>query len=340
MRGWLSAPPPGHYREPAVAFDILTSQRFPDDVVAPFAQRFAIDQGPPGGLMAYDEMRERLVGAKALLPTSIDRVDAALIDGAQALRVIANVGVGYNHIDVAAATRRGIWVTNTPGVLTDSVADLTMALMLGTLRRVSEASEHVRHGYWTDNRQDLFWGTDLRELTLGILGLGAIGQAVARRAAPFGPRIIYHKRTRLSDAAEQALRVTYVSFDELISDSDVLSLHVPLTDETRGCLGRDQLARMRPGSFIINVARGPVIDEPALIDALESGHVAGVGLDVTANEPDVPKRLREHPRAVILPHIASATRGTRGGMMRMALENAAAVLGGQRPPNAVNEIER
>jgi glyoxylate reductase len=321
-----------------VAFDILTSQQFPDDVVAPFVGRFAIDQGPPGGLMAYDEMRSRVADAKALLPTSIDRVNAALIDNAGALRVIANVGVGYNHIDVAAATRRGVWVTNTPGVLTESVADLTMALMLGTLRRVSEASEHVRHGHWTDNRQDLFWGTDLRELTLGILGLGAIGQAVARRAAPFGPRIIYHKRTPVSDAVEHSLSVRYVSFDELVETSDVLSLHVPLTDETRGCIGRDQLARVRPGSFIINVARGPVIDEAALIDALESGHVAGVGLDVTATEPDVPKRLREHPRALIMPHVASATRGTRGGMMRIALENAAAALEGQRPPNAVNEV--
>jgi glyoxylate reductase len=322
----------------AVAVDILTSQQFPNDVIQPFTARFAIDQGPPGGLMPYDEMRVRVAASKALLPTSIDRVDAALIEGADALRVIANVGVGYNHIDVAAATRRGIWVTNTPGVLTESVADLTMALLLGTLRRVSEASEHVRHGHWTDNRQDLFWGTDLRELTLGILGLGAIGQAVARRAAPFGPRIIYHKRTRLGPDVEDSLGVRYVSFEELIETSDVLSLHVPLTDETRGCIGRAELARVRPGSFIINVARGPVVDEAALFDALESGHVAGVGLDVTSTEPDVPVKLRGHPRALILPHIASATRGTRGGMMRMALENAAAVLDGQRPPNAVNEI--
>ncbi len=321
-----------------MAADILTSQRFPDEVVAPFAQRFAVDQGPPGGLMPYAEMVERAAGCRALLPTSIDRVDDALLAQAPSLRVVANVGVGYNHIDVAAASRRGIWVTNTPGVLTDSTADLTMALLLGTLRRLSEASEHVRHGHWTENRQDLFWGSDPRYLTLGILGLGAIGQAVARRVAPFGMRVVYYKRTRLPADLEDELRATYVSFDDLIESSDVLSLHVPLTDATRGCLGRREFARMRPGVFIINTARGAIIDEDALIEALHSGQVAGVGLDVTATEPDVPRALREHPRALILPHIASATRHTRGGMMRMALQNAAAILDGQPPLNPVNHI--
>ena len=321
-----------------MAADILTSQRFPDDVVAPFAERFTLDQGPPGGLLPYAEMVERVAGCRALLPTSVDRVDEALMAHAPTLRVIANVGVGYNHIDVAAATRRGIWVTNTPGVLTDSTADLAVTLLLGTLRRVSEASEHVRHGHWTANRQDLFWGTDPRGLTLGILGLGAIGQAVARRVAPFGMRIIYHKRTRLPAELEHELQAAYVSFDELIQTCDVLTLHVPLTDETRGCIGPRELGRMRRGVFIINTARGGIIQEDALIEALHSGQVAGVGLDVTATEPDVPRALREHPRALILPHIASATRGTRGGMMRMALENAAAVLDGKPPINPVNQV--
>jgi glyoxylate reductase len=320
------------------AADILTSQRFPDEVVAPFAQRFAIDQGPPGGLMPYTEMVERAAGCRALLPTSIDRVDDALLAQAPSLRIVANVGVGYNHIDVAAATRRGIWVTNTPGVLTDSTADLTMALLLGTLRRLSDASEHVRHGHWTANRQDLFWGSDPRGMTLGILGLGAIGQAVARRVAPFGMRVIYHKRTRLAADLEDELHATYVSFDELIETSEVLTLHVPLTDATRGCIGRREFARMRQGVFIVNTSRGAVIDEPALIEALQGGQVAGVGLDVTATEPAVPSTLREHPRALILPHIASATRQTRGGMMRMALDNAAAVLDGKPPINPVNDV--
>src|SRR5438105_15668394 len=157
---------------------ILTTQRFPDDVVADFIERFAIDQGPPGGLLAYGELLERVAGCVAVLPTSIDRVDDGVFDRAPELRVVANVGVGYNHIDVAAATRRGIWVTNTPGVLTESVADLTVALMLGTLRRISEAGEHVRHGHWNANRQDMFWGSDPRGMTLGVYGLGAIGQAV------------------------------------------------------------------------------------------------------------------------------------------------------------------
>jgi glyoxylate reductase len=323
-----------------MAYDLLTTQRFPDDVVAPFVARFAIDQGPPGGLLAYAELTERASTCRGLLPTSIDRVDDLLMARAPGLRVIANVGVGYNHIDVAAATRRGIWVTNTPGVLADSVADLAMALMLGVLRRLAEASEHVRHGQWIANRQDTFWGIDPRGLTLGLLGFGAIGQGVARRAAPFGMRVVYHKRTRLTPEEERALGATYVSFDDLIQQSDVLSLHVPLTDETRGRIGRAEFARMKPGAYLVNTARGPVVDEAALIDALQSDHLGGAGLDVTAAEPDVPPALREHPRALILPHIASATRGTRGGMMRMALENASAVLDGRLPPNAVNRPER
>ena len=319
-------------------FDLLTTQRFPDDIVAPFRERFVIDQGPPGGLLPYDEMTARVANCRGLLPTSIDRVDEALIAQARELRVIANVGVGYNHIDVAAATRRGIWVTNTPGVLADSVADLTMALMLGVLRRLAEASEHVRHGFWTENRQDTFWGVDPHGLTLGLFGFGAIGQGVARRAAPFGMRILYHTRNRVPPELESSLGATYVTFDELVEQSDVLSLHVPLTDETRGRIGRAEIARMKAGSFLVNTARGAVIDEEAMTEALNSGHLNGVGLDVTVTEPQVPVALREHPRALILPHVASATRGTRGGMMRMALENSAAVLDGRVPPNAVNLV--
>jgi glyoxylate reductase len=318
-------------------YDMLTTQRFLDDVVAPFSERFAIDQGPPGGLLPYAELMARVAGCGAVLPTSIDRVDAEVFERTPSLKVVANVGVGYNHIDVQAATRHGVWVTNTPGVLTDTVADMAMALLLGTLRRVSDASEHVRHGFWHDNRQDTFWGADPRSLTLGIFGFGAIGQAVARRARPFGFRLIYHRRTRLAPELEHELDAAYVSFETLIETADVLSLHVPLTDETRGRIGRTELARMRRGSFLINTARGGVIDEPAMIDALLDGHIAGVGLDVTATEPDVPQPLREHPRALIMPHIASATSGTRGGMMRMALQNAAAVLEGKRPPNPVNQ---
>jgi lactate dehydrogenase-like 2-hydroxyacid dehydrogenase len=318
--------------------DLLTTQRFPDDVVAPFSERFEIDQGPPGGLLAYTEMAERIATCRGLLPTSIDRVDDALMAHAPNLRVIANVGVGYNHIDVAAATRRGIWVTNTPGVLADSVADMAMALMLGILRRIGDASEHVRHGQWTENRQDTFWGVDPRGLTLGLFGFGAIGQGVARRAVPFGMRIIYHTRTPLDAEQERALGATYVSFDQLVEQADVLSLHLPLTDDTRARIGRAEFDRMKPGSFLVNTARGGIVDEAALIAALESGRLAGAGLDVTATEPDVPVALREHPRALIVPHISSATRGTRGGMMRMALENACAVLDGRTPSNAVNSV--
>lgn len=319
--------------------DMLTTQRFPEDVIAPFLERWSIEQGPPGGLMPHAELTERVAGCRALLSATVDRVDDELMSHAPDLKVIANVGVGYNHIDVAAATRRGIWVTNTPGVLADSVADLTMVLLLGILRRLPEASEHVRHGQWKENRQDTFWGVDPRGLSLGLIGFGAIGQGVARRALAFGMRTIYHTRNRVAPEVEQSLSATYVSFDELVEQSDVLSLHLPLSEQTRGLIGRAELARMKRGSFLVNTARGPIVDELALIAALESGQLAGAGLDVTATEPEVPVALREHPRALILPHIASATRGTRGGMMRMALENASAILEGRPPVNPVNQIQ-
>jgi glyoxylate reductase len=318
---------------------MLTTQRFPEDVIAPFLERWSIEQGPPGGLMPHAELTERVAGCRALLSATVDRVDDELMAHAPDLKAIANVGVGYNHIDVAAATRRGIWVTNTPGVLADSVADLTMVLLLGILRRLPEASEHVRHGQWKENRQDTFWGVDPIGLTLGLIGFGAIGQGVARRALAFGMRIIYHTRNRLAPDVEQSLSATYVSFDALVRQSDVLSLHLPLTEETRGLIGAAELAQMKPGSLLVNTARGPIVDEAAMIAALESGQLAGVGLDVTATEPEVPVALREHPRALILPHIASATRGTRGGMMRMALENASAILEGRPPLNPVNQIQ-
>jgi glyoxylate reductase len=318
------------------AVDIVITQRFPEDVVAPYLGRFSLRQGRPGDQMSHADLVRRAAACGALVTCTADRVDAEVIAAAGRLRVIANVGVGYDHIDVAAAAQRGIWISNTPGVLTDSVADLSLLLLLATLRRAGEGFEHVRHGRWHRQRT-AFLGTDPRDLTLGILGMGRIGQALTRRVASLGMHVCYHQRRPLPPALERDLGAEWVAFSDLLARADVLSIHVPLTPETRGLIGRDALAQVRPGVFLINTARGAIFDEPALIDALDRGHVAGVGLDVTATEPDVPVALREHPRAFILPHVGSATQRTRTAMMRLALQNAVAVLDGTPPPNAVDE---
>jgi glyoxylate reductase len=196
----------------------------------------------------------------------------------------------------------------------------------------------VRHDTWDAVRPEALWGTDPRGLTLGILGLGRIGQALAARVQPLGMSVIYHSRNRVDATTEKRLQATFVTFDELLASSDVLSVHVPLTAETRGLIGKEELAKMRPGSFIVNAARGPIFDEEALVQALVSGHIAGVGLDVFATEPRVPPELRDHPRAFYLPHVGSATRGTRFAMMRLCLDNIAAVLEGGMPLTPVNVI--
>lgn len=280
-----------------------------------------------GTVAGPDGWRDALPEAGALLCLLTDRVDEALLERAPRLRVVANAVVGFNHVDVAACRARGIVVTNTPDVLTGATADLTWALILAAVRRLPQAERSLRagefHGWG-------FWdylGGDLEGRTLGIFGMGRIGQAVARRAGGFGMRVVYHSRTPLHDAPEWEP----VSFDELLARSDVLSLHAPLTPETRHVIGRDALSRMRPGSVLINTARGPLVDETALVDALRDGPLSAAGLDVYEHEPAVHPGLLELPNAVLLPHIGSATRGTRTGMAMLAARNAHAVLSG-RPP--------
>ena len=245
------------------------------------------------------------------------------------LRLVANCAVGVDNVDLAACAARGVGVTNTPDVLTDATADLTMALLLAVTRRMKEGEALLREGAWTgwDPRQLL--GTGLRGLTLGLVGAGRIGQAVGRRARAFGMGLRYTARQPRA-AFEADTGAVRVSLDDLLAGSDVVSLHVPSTGETRGLIGRAALARMKPGAFLINTARGDVVDEQALIDALESGHLGGVGLDVFAREPQVPPPLVRHPRAVVLPHLGSATVQTRRAMAGLAVKNVAALLEGKR----------
>jgi len=275
--------------------------------------------------------REELADADALLCLLTDRVDAALLERAPRLRVVANAVVGYEHVDLRACAARGIVVTNTPDVLTEATADLTWALILATVRRLPQAERSLRagefHGWG-------FWdylGGDLAGATLGIFGMGRIGRAVARRAAAFGMRVVHHSRTPLAPEEEAALGAEPVSFDELLARSDVLTLHAPLTAETRHALGREALGRMRPGAYLVNTARGALVDEAALVDALRDGPLAGAGLDVYEREPEITPGLLDLPNVVLLPHVGSATRGTRTRMAMLAARNAHAVLSG-RPP--------
>lgn len=291
-----------------------------------------------GTVAGPDGWRDALAEAQALLCLLTDRVDAELLERAPRLRVVANAVVGHEHVDLAACRARGIAVTNTPDVLTGATADLAWALILAAVRRLPQAERSLRAGEF---RGWGFWdylGGDLEGRTLGIFGMGRIGRAVARRAGGFGMRVVYHSRTPLSVEDERALGAERVAFEELLARSDVLSLHAPLTPETRHAFGRDALRRMRPGSVLINTARGALVDEAALVDALREGPLAAAGLDVYEHEPAVHPSLLELPNVVLLPHIGSATRGTRTEMAMLAARNVHAVLGGRPPLTPVGGV--
>jgi glyoxylate reductase len=265
---------------------------------------------------------------EAMVPLLSRRVGPAELARLPRLRLVANCAVGVDNVDLAACAARGVAVTNTPDVLTDATADLTMALLLAVTRRMKEGEALLREGAWTgwDPRQLL--GTGLRGLWLGLVGAGRIGQSVGRRARAFGMALCYAAR-QAKPVFEAETGAVRLPVDDLLARSDVVSLHVPSTAETRGLIGRAALARMKPGAFLINTARGDVVDEAALIEALESGHLGGVGLDVFAREPHVPPPLVRHPRAVVLPHLGSATVQTRRAMAGLAVDNVTALLAGR-----------
>ncbi len=315
---------------------VLVTGHLPEDLTdrirADYATRIHDLDRPMGREALLSAMPE----VDGLLCMITDRIDAELLDRAPRLKIVANFGVGYNNIDVAAATRQGVMVTNTPGVLTDSTADLAMALLLAVGRRIVESDRHTREGrfqFWVPFH---FLGHEVSGTTLGIAGMGRIGQAVARRAKGFGMRVIYHNRNRLPADQERALDAHYVEWPTLLAESDYLSLHVPLTAETRHLIGPAELAAMKPSAFLINTARGPVVDEAALVDALRAGRIAGAGLDVYENEPELTPGLTDLENVVLLPHVGSATVATRRRMAAMAVDNLLAGLEGREPPNWVN----
>lgn len=279
------------------------------------------------------ELAEEVREAEALIPLVSDLVGEEVLKAGERLKIVANYGVGVDNIDRAAAAARGIVVTNTPNVLTDTTADLTMALLLALARRIVEGDRMVRTGGFAGWAPELLLGFDLKGKVLGIMGPGRIGRAVARRAKPFGMTVIACGRSPRDEADPDD--PPRVSFDDLLRRSDVVSLHLPLNDETRGLFGRETLGKMKPGSWLLNTARGALVSETALLRALDEGPLAGAGLDVYEHEPAITPGLLDDDRVVLMPHAGSATLETRREMARMVVEDVRRVLSGERPLRAV-----
>jgi lactate dehydrogenase-like 2-hydroxyacid dehydrogenase len=292
------------------------------------------DELPP----PRDELLARVAGCDGILTLLTDRVDDALLDAAgPGLKVVSNYAVGHDNIDGAACARRGIAVGNTPGALTETTADLAWALILAASRRVVEGDRYVHDGRWRTWGPLLLMGSDIHGATLGVVGLGRIGQAVARRALGFGMTVLYSSRNEVAEDLESELRATYVSLPELLERSDIVSLHVSLAPDTRGLIDAAALARMKPTAVLVNTSRGPVVDQAALAAALRDGVIAAAGLDVTDPEPipaDDPLLALEN--CIVLPHIASATLATRGRMAAMAAANLLAGVRGEPLPTQVH----
>ena len=282
------------------------------------------------------EVLKRVAGKDALICLLTEKVDRELLDAAGPnLRIVANVAVGYDNIDVPACTERSVAVTNTPGVLDETTADFTWTLLMGVARRLVEGDRLARSGAWRQWNLDQLCGTDVWGKTLGIIGFGRIGRAVARRAAGFRMRVIYNSTTRAPTDVERELNAEYLPRDQVLEQADFLSLHVPLRAETRGLIGPAELAKMKRTAFLINTTRGPVVQEAALVAALDQGTIAGAALDVFEREPLISEGLRRD-NVVLAPHLGSASVETRTRMSMIAVENAIAFFSGKRPPTILN----
>ena len=303
---------------------VLITRKLPSAVIARLESVCDLDRSDDGGL-SHDALIARVAGKQAIISLITDSVDRAVLEAGTALKVVANVGVGFNNIDVAVARELGIIVTNTPDILTDATADFTMALILAVTRRLGEGERMVRRRHWKGWALDQLLGMQLGGKQLGIIGFGRIGRAVAVRAAAFGMTVVHTSRS------ESAMPL-----DRLLSTSDVVSLHVPLTADTRHLIGQPELARMKRTGYLINTTRGPVIDEAALAWALKNRLIAGAGLDVYEREPEVHPDLLDLENVVLAPHLGSATTETRTAMADLAARNVIAVLAGEPPLTPVS----
>ena len=313
---------------------LYLSRLLPEPVMAIVRERFQLIQEPLDTLPTPSALRKGICQTDAAIVTLGDHIDAETIHAAARLKILANYAVGYNNIDLAAARQHGLIVTNTPDVLTDATADLTWGLLLATARRVVEGDSLVRSGRWTGWSPTQLLGAEVSGKTLGIIGMGRIGQAVARRAVGFCMAVRYHT-SRPPAASTLPCEWEYRSLHNLLSDADIVTIHVPLTPATHHLIGARELAWMRPAAFLINTARGPIIDEEALVEALKTGVIAGAGLDVYEQEPAMHSGLAQLKQVVLLPHLGSATLHARVQMGLICLENIQAVLDGRPALNRV-----
>jgi lactate dehydrogenase-like 2-hydroxyacid dehydrogenase len=316
---------------------LLVTRATFDEVVEKLRERYDVeDNQRDDAPWSADELRRRVADKDGLLPTGSDRIDAALLDAAPRLKAVCNIAVGYNNIELAACSERGIVATNTPGVLDDTTADTTWALLMAAARRITEAERWLRAGNWKGWKNDQFLGVDVHHATLGIVGMGRIGQAIAQRARGFSMRVLYYNRNRLSAKVERETGAKYVGFDKLLRESDFVSLNMPYSPSSHHLIGAKQLAQMKPTAVIVNAARGGVIDDAALIAALKDRRIAAAGIDVFEGEPRFNPGFLELDNVALVPHIGSATRATRTAMAMLASKNLTAALSGRRPPNLLN----
>ena len=285
--------------------------------------------------LTKEELKQKVSGSDAVISYLTDRIDQDIIDRGTKLKIIANYGAGFNNIDVTYASERGIWVTNTPNVLHETTADLTWAMILGAARRIVSADRYTREGKFQGWGAKLFLGGDVHEKTLGIIGLGEIGRSVARRAIGFNMRTLYYQRNRLPKEEEKKFNAEHVTFEQILRESDFLTLHVPLTEETEYMIGNDEIALMKKTAYLIHTARGKVIDDYALVAALREGRLAGAALDVYEAEPELTEGMRELDNLMILPHIGSASFETRDKMALLVADNILDALEGKTPRSLV-----
>lgn len=315
---------------------VFLTRELPAEVMKRLEAETVLSVNGENRSLTREEIMEGVKDRDALLCLLTDPIESEIMDASPDLKVIANYAVGFNNIDVPAATKRGIPVTNTPGVLTETSADLAFSLLMASARRLVEADGFVRSGKWEGWEPLQFLGTDIHGAVLGVIGLGRIGKAVARRARGFDMNVIYWNRTRLAEEEEQELGVKYRPFGEVVQQADFLSLHVAYQPETHHLIGRKELRSMKAGAVLINTARGAVVDEKALVEVLRNGEIRGAGLDVFENEPQIEPELLQLKNTVILPHIGSATIATRTRMGMIAVDNILAACRGEEIPNLVN----
>jgi len=316
---------------------IVVTRRIPEPAVEILREAGDVWVSPDDRPLEVSELHDAISGADVVVTLLHDKVDDAFLDAAgDQLRAVCNVAVGFDNIDVPAATKRGVLVTNTPAVLTEATADLAMTLILAVTRRIGEGERIIRAREPWSWHMFMLLGTGLQGKTLGVVGMGAIGQSLARRAKAFGMEIVYSDARQAPAEVEQELGARRVELDELLRTADVVSIHAPLMDETRHLINADTLGLMKESAYLVNSARGPIIDEAALVDALKAGKIAGAGLDVYENEPETHPGLVDLDNVVLLPHLGSATIETRTAMGVLAAENAVLALRGERPKTPVN----